>query len=125
MVRPAVGSVSQTERLVAAMNARAISHGQTVRADIEHVEVSAKMRAEHLVHFCGLRGVKVHETIAAGDGGPLPAEVVVNGLEVEREGVYDIQNALVSSNGKIDITIDNQSKVTPSRGIFSKLAMHL
>ena len=53
------------------------------------------------------------------------AEVVVNGLEVEREGVYDIQNALVSSNGKIDITIDNESKVTPSRGIFSKLAMHL
>lgn len=110
-MRPAVGAVSQTERLRSAMAASSITHGQTVRADIERVEVSTKAYARALVYFCAIHGVKVRETVQAGDGGPLPAEVAVLGFEVDREGVYDIRNALITSNGRIQIALDQQSRV--------------
>ena len=110
-MRPEVANVSQTDRLRSAMAASAISHGQTVRADIERVEVSTKAYAKALVYFCGIHGVRVRETVEAGDGGPLPSEVAVTGLTVEREGTYDIQNALISSNGRIQVTLDDRSRV--------------
>jgi len=86
-----------------------------VRADIERVEVSTKAYARALVYFCGIHGVKVRETVQAGDGGPLPVEVAVAGLEVDREGIYDIRNALISSNGRIQIAVDGRSRVVPAR----------
>jgi hypothetical protein len=119
MLRPEVASVSQTERLRAAMAAGAITHGQAVRADIEQVEVSTKAGAMPLVYFCALRGLRVSETIRPGDGGPLPADVAVAGLAVEREGMYDVRNALISSNGRIEITLDERSSVVPAhRSVF-------
>jgi len=113
MLRPEVASVSQQERLRAAMASSSISHGQTVRADIEHVEVSTRIFSTPLVFFCGMRGMRVAETVQPGDGGPLPAEVAVTGLVVEREGMYNIQNARISSNGRIEVTVDEQSRVVP------------
>lgn len=110
-MRPEVTNVSQTERLRAAMAASAITHGQTVRADIERVEVSTKAYDKALVYFCGIHGVRVRETVQAGDGGPLPADVAVTGLAVEHEGIYDIRNALISSNGRIQVALDDRSRV--------------
>lgn len=110
-MRPEVASVSQTDRLRAAMSASAITHGQTVRADIERVEVSSKAYAKALAYFCGIHGVKVRETVEKGDGGPLPTEVAVTGLDVDHEGIFDIKNALISSNGRIQVALDDRSRV--------------
>src|SRR5438445_12020278 len=74
MLRPEVAPASQTERLKAAMTTSAITHGQTVRADIERVEVSARAYPKELVFFCGVREVKIRETLEPGDGGPPPAK---------------------------------------------------
>lgn len=112
-MRPEVANVSQTDRLRAAMAASAITHGQTVRADIERVEVSTKAYARALVYFCGIHGVRVREAVQTGDGGPLPLEVAVTGLNVEQEGIYDIRNALITSNGRIQVTLDDRSRVVP------------
>jgi len=112
-MRPEVADVSQTERVRSAMTSSAISHGQTVRADIERVEVSTKAYAKALVFFCGIHGVRVRETLRAGDGGPLPPQVTVIGLSVDHEGIYDIKNALITSNGRIEIAVDDQSSVVP------------
>src|SRR6266581_740835 len=109
MLRPEVAPVSQTERLKAAMATSSITHGQSVRADIERVEVSARAYPKELVFFCGIRNVKVRKTLEPGDGGPLPAEVSVTGLAVDGEGLYDIRNALIRSNGRIEVTIDSES----------------
>lgn len=95
------------------MAASAITHGQTVRADIERVEVSAKAYARALVYFCGIHGVRVRETVQTGDGGQLPSEVAVTGLNVDQEGIYDIRNALITSNGRIQIALDDRSRVVP------------
>src|SRR5204862_6862440 len=75
MVQPLVGAVSQSERLVGALAARSVTHGQTVRADVEHVEVSGKAGGGPLVYFCGIHELTIRETLAPGDGGGLPAEV--------------------------------------------------
>jgi hypothetical protein len=110
-MRPEVADVSQTERLRSAMTGSAISHGQTVRADIDRVEVSTRAYDKVLVFFCGIHGVRVRETVRAGDGEPLPPHVTITGLSVDREGIYDIKNALISSNGRIEISLDDQSSV--------------
>src|ERR1043166_3336911 len=123
MLQPQVASVSQTERLLAAMGASAVSHGQTVRADINRVEVSTKMLARPLVYFCSMRGLRVREAVRLGDGGPLPPEVTIAGLSVEREGFYDIRNALVSSNGRVEVTLDEQSSVTPVQRLPFSLSL--
>jgi len=108
---PEVANVSQTERLRSAMVASNISHGQEVRADIERVEVSTKSYAKPLVYFCGVSGVRVRETVQSGDGRPLPATVDVTGLTVDGEGFYDIHNALIRSNGRIQVVLDEASRV--------------
>jgi hypothetical protein len=125
MMRPEVAPVSQQERLRAAMATSAITHGQTVRADIEHVEVSTKVHAQALVFFCGIQGVKVSETLRPGDGQPLPNEVALTGLSVDREGFYNIRNALITSNGKIEVTLDERSRVVPTNRIATRLASWL
>lgn len=113
MVRAEVGSSSQPERLVAAMADSAITHGQTVRGDVERVSVAVGSDTP-LVFFCGVRRVTVRRTIEAGDGAPLPDDVVMEGLEVDTEGTYDIRNALITSNGRVVVSIDALSTVTPS-----------
>ena len=112
---PEVASVSQTERLRTAMAASRITHGQEVRADIERIEVSSKSYARPLVYFCGVAGVNVRQTVTAGDGKPLPADVEVVGLKVDGEGFYDIHNALIRSNGRTEVVLDDASRVVPRR----------
>ncbi len=112
-MRPEVASVSQTDRLRVAMAGSAITHGQAVRADIERVEVSTKGYGKPLVYFCGIHGVRIRETVQAGDGGPLPSDVAVTGLAVDQEGIYDIRNAFISSNGRIQVAVDDRSRVVP------------
>lgn len=116
MLHPEVAPTSQAERLRSAMLAKAITHEQAVRADFDHVEVSARGGARELVYFCTMSPLIVRETIHVGDGAPLPQDVVVTGLAVEREGLYDVRNALIRSNGRIEVVIDEQTNVTPTRG---------
>ena len=64
-----------------------------------------------MLYFCSVRDVAIRETVEPGDGRPLPVEVAVEGFEVARDGVYDIRNALISSNGKISVVVDERSRV--------------
>ena len=114
MVRPRVGATSQTERLVAQMQGRAVTHGQTVRADLANVMVSSNSAGVATIYFCAMRDIAIRGVVEAGDGGPLPTEVDVDGLELEHEGLYDIENALVSSNGRISVKIDERSRIAPA-----------
>ena len=109
--RPELANVSQTERLRSAMAASAVTHGQEVRADIERVEVSTKSYAKPLVYFCRVADLRVRQTVRPGDGTALPAEVQVSGLTVDGEGFYDIHNALIRSNGRIQVVLDEKSRV--------------
>ena len=41
--------------------------------------------------------------------------MIVEGMEVNKSGVYDIMNALVRSNGDIRIFVDEQTRVVAAR----------
>jgi hypothetical protein len=58
--------------------------------------------------------IRVREKTTPGDGGPLPENVVVQGLDVPGDGTYDVVNALVQSNGDLRVIVDGATRVVPA-----------
>ena len=65
------------------------------------------------VFFCTMGPIQVRETTTPGDGGPLPENVVVQGLDVATDGTYDLIDVLVQSNGDLRLIMDGASRVVP------------
>jgi hypothetical protein len=118
-MEPRVMAQSQTHRLRERMGEAAIAHGQAARVDLPGIRVTAAPAAAsgapHLdagtVFFCTMGAIQVHQILEAGDGGPLPEEVVLEGLVVPEPGTYDILNALVHSNGDLRVRVDSATRV--------------
>jgi hypothetical protein len=118
-MEPRVMAHSQSHRLRERMVEAEIRHGQEVRADLPGIRVSAEIDGSRttatpqrgIIFFCTMGAIKIREVIAAGDGQPLPTEVVVEGLEVPQPGTYDILNALVHSNGALQLRVDSQTRI--------------
>jgi len=112
---------SQTYRLRERMAEAAIGHGQEVRADLPGIRVTAEMADWRnapeprvgAIFFCTMGSIRVREVLAPGDGRPLPVEVVLEGLVVPGPGTYDILNALVHSNGSLQVRVDSATQVVP------------
>jgi hypothetical protein len=126
-MEPRVMAHSQTHRLRERMGEAAIKHGQEVRVDLPGIRVTpapaASGGAPNLevgtIFFCTMGPIQVHEVLAAGDDGPLPTEVVLEGLAVPEPGTYDILNALVHSNGDLRVRVDAATRVVQrSRGVM-------
>jgi hypothetical protein len=66
------------------------------------------------VFFCTMGPIRLRETTSPGDGGPLPSNVVVQGLEVPGEGTYDLIDVLVQSNGDLRLIVDSATQVVPA-----------
>jgi hypothetical protein len=117
-----VSAYSQSHRLRERMAQAEVRHGQEIRADLPGIRVTALGRnwftgrpnhnAE--VFFCTMGRIRVREVKAAGDGGPLPDNVIVQGLEVLGEGTYDLIDALVQSNGDLRVIVDDATRVVPT-----------
>jgi hypothetical protein len=56
---------------------------------------------------------RLAQATVAGEGGPLPTDMVVEGLEVARRGTYDLLNVLVQSNGDLRLIVDDATRVVP------------
>jgi hypothetical protein len=117
-----VTAYSQAERLRERMTQAEVRHGQEIRADLPGIRVTAMSRnwftgrpnrnAE--VFFCTMGPIRLRETTSPGDGGPLPSNVVVQGLEVPGEGTYDLIDVLVQSNGDLRLIVDSATQVVPA-----------
>jgi hypothetical protein len=117
-----VTAYSQAHRLRERMAQAEVRHGQEIRADLPGIRVTAgshnwftggsKRNSE--VFFCTMGPVRVREVKAEGDGGPLPSNVIVQGLEVMGEGTYDLIDALVQSNGDLRVIVDSATRVVPA-----------
>ena len=125
-MEPRVTAHSQTHRLRERMGEAAIRHGQEARVDLPGIRVTASAPAwagapnseMGVIFFCTMGSIRVHEVLAEGDGGPLPAEVVLEGLAVPEPGTYDILNALVHSNGDLRVRVDSGTRVVQrARGV--------
>ena len=112
---------SQAYRLRERMAQAEVQHGQEIRADLPGIGVLAIVRdwftARHKgkgeVFFCTMGPIRVREVTVPGDGGPLPTEVVLEGLEVASGGSYDLLNVLVQSNGDLRVIVDEATQVVP------------
>jgi hypothetical protein len=120
-MQPRVMAYSQTYRLRERMAEAAIGHGQEVRADLPGIRVTAEMAnwrsapepTVGAIFFCSMGSIRVRDVLALGDGRPLPIEVVLDGLVVPGPGTYDILNALVHSNGSLQVRVDSATQVVP------------
>ena len=120
-MEPRVIAHSQTYRLRERMAEAAIGHGQEVRADLPGIRVTAGIAdwrsapdlSVGAIFFCTMGSIRVREVLAPGDGRPLPSEVVLEGLVVPGPGTYDILNALVHSNGALQVRVDSATQVVP------------
>jgi hypothetical protein len=118
-MEPRVMVHSQTFRLRERMGEAAIAHGQAARVDLPGIRVTATPPAWSgapssevgTVFFCTMGSIRVHQVLEPGDGGPLPHEVVLEGLVVPEPGTYDILNALVHSNGDLRVRVDAATQV--------------
>ena len=116
-----VTSYSQSDRLRERMTQAEVRHGQEIRADLPGIRVDAigrnwltgKPSRHGVVFFCTMGPITVRETTTPGDGGPLPSNVVLEGLDIPAEGTYDLKDVLVQSNGDLRVIIDAASRVEP------------
>ena len=117
-----VTAYSQAHRLRERMAQAEVRHGQEIRADLPGIRVTAMSRhwltgrpnGNSDVFFCTMGPIKVREVKTPGDGGPLPSNVIVQGLEVGVEGTYDLIDALVQSNGDLRLIVDGATHVVPA-----------
>jgi hypothetical protein len=122
---------SQSHRLRERMAEARIGHGQEVRADLPGIRVSADIEdwrksaepRRGVVFFCTMGPITVRQVLATGDGEPLPTEAVVEGLVVPQPGTYDILNALVHSNGALQLRVDSETVIVPRSREFDQAWM--
>ena len=110
-----VTSQSQPFRLRERMEEAKVFHGQEVRADLPNVRVTALARSgEGQALFCNIGPIRVRDVLHRGDNQPLSTDVTLRGLEVPISGTYDILNARVSSNGDIELVVDDKTWLVPA-----------
>ena len=110
-----VTSQSQSFRLRQRMEEAKVSHGQELRADLPNIRVTALAGSgEGQALFCHIGPIRVREVLQGGDDRPLPTGVLLQGLEVPISGTYDIFNARVSSNGDIELVVDEKTWLAPA-----------
>ena len=115
---------SQVERLRLRIEQANVRHGQEIRADLPGIRVVAmagswftrRNRRKGEILFCNMGPIRVREVTSPGDGLPLPAKVVVEGLVVPGDGAYDVLDALVQSNGDLRLVVDRATRVVPAAG---------
>jgi hypothetical protein len=104
-----------------------IGHGQEVRADLPGIRISALEGGQTtaglpsgVVFFCTMGPITVREVLAAGDGQQLPEEATVEGLVVPAPGTYDILNAIIHSNGALQLRVDARTQIIPRAREFDQ-----
>lgn len=87
------------------MKEQQLTHGETVKANLSPVRLEYALGSAYL-YFCPMKKIEVLQTISAGDGGEIPADVTVKGVKVpkdERSGLYTLKNVKLSSNGTMQV----------------------
>lgn len=109
-------SSAQPHVLREKMREKKLTHGETVTASLSSVRLESALGKMYL-YFCPVETIDVHETITPGDGGDIPAEVVVEGLTVpagKRPGLYTLKNVKLSSNGAMQVTANANTTWEPA-----------
>ena len=98
-------AAAQPHVLRGKMREKQLTHGETVMATLSPVRLEAVYNKMAL-YFCPMEKLEIGETITPGDGGDIPAEVVIEGLTVppdHKPGLYSLKNVRLTSNGTIQV----------------------
>ena len=98
-------SAAQPHVLQGKMREKQLTHGETVMATLSPVRLEPAYN-KMAVYFCPMQTLDIYETIAPGDGGEIPAEVMIDGLTVPpgyESGLYSLKNVRLTSNGTIQV----------------------
>ncbi len=126
-----VRNTIQPHQLQTKLTAAGVTHDQVARVDIRNIEVApvtpdiitavatffGKKTKRADVRFCNIANVQVGPVIKGGDGAALPWKVLVKGLlRVTEPGFYNLVGALLNSNGKITLEVDEETRIEPACG---------
>jgi len=98
-------SAAQPHVLQGKMREKQMTHGQTVKATLSPVRLEAAYN-KMAMYFCPMKTLDICETMTEGDGGEIPAEVMIEGLSVpsgHEPGLYTLKNVRLTSNGSIQV----------------------
>jgi hypothetical protein len=96
---------SQPHVLQQKMREEKLTHGETVLASLSPVRLDKEPEGV-VLYFCPMRTINVQQTVTCGDGGSIPAQVLVENLKVPdnmQPGYYTLKNVVLSSNGTIQV----------------------
>ena len=87
------------------MKEQKLTHGETVTANLSPVRLELNY-GYMTMYFCPMKNIDIIETIAEGDGGRIPPEAKVEGLNVPanlKPGFYTLKNITLTSNGTMQV----------------------
>jgi len=100
-----ISAYSQSDVLQARMKEQKLTHGETVTANLSPVRLELNY-GYMTMYFCPMKNIDIIETIAEGDGGRIPPEAKVEGLNVPvnlKPGFYTLKNITLTSNGTMQV----------------------
>ncbi len=102
----------QPEVLERELAAAGVTHGGHVRADMRNVRVIGIATRNPMLAFCNIRPLGVRRVVAEGDGGELPRETVVDVPDrlFKRDGLHNLFNMGISTNGQSAVRADAESR---------------
>lgn len=120
-----VNSYSQPHVLQQRMKEGKLTHGQTVKADLSPVRlVHSEDMGKTYMYFCPMQLVNVKEIVSNGDGGRLPGEAILKGIEIDKSlikpGLYNLKNVTLFSNGTLQVIANEDTKFEPFETIKSE-----
>lgn len=107
-----ITSYSQPHVLQQRMKEEKLTHGDRVKANISPIRLEANFN-KMVMYFCPIQCLEVKEKIHNGDGASLPAEAIIDGLEVPADlkpGLYSLENVLLDSNGTLQVIATEKTK---------------
>jgi hypothetical protein len=107
-----ITSYSQPHVLQQRMREEKLTHGETVMANLSPVRLENNF-GNIVMYFCPLKTIEVHSTSAAGDGGEIPRQAIVEGLKVCKSlipGLYTLKNVQLSSNGSMQVIATTETQ---------------
>lgn len=110
-----ITSYSQPHVLQQRMKEEGLTHGDRVIANLSPVRLESNF-GRMIMYFCPMASVEVTKKIAAGDGGSLPPEAILENMktpETLKPGLYTVKNVELFSNGTMRVIAGPKTEFVP------------
>ncbi len=110
-----ITSYSQPHVLQQRMKEEKLTHGQRVTANISPVRLESNF-GKMVMYFCPMQSITVLKEVSIGDGGSLPCEATLKGVNVPgnfKPGLYEMKNVTLFSNGTMQVIAGKETEFVP------------